>query len=287
MKRRSFFSLLGAGVLLPYGGNGTGTEPAGTTLLTAELRLLGDWRGSASADVSAVIDCMRAACLGDVALLSDRQPEELWVEDRPDRYPAVWLHPDFPATAWVTLVVGPRQWCNLAYQFGHELGHVLGNSWAQDAMPRTPCQWVEEALVEAFALRGLDRMAERWSDAPPFPGDHGYARSIWSYGESIRRDYRAKASDQGMETGFAAWFEERKSLFEREGGIDVAAGAVTTMLDLMEAEPAICADIGALNRWPGRTGVPLADYLDYWQASCAELDAPGRLPLRIRQLAGY
>ena len=287
MERRSFLSLLGAGVLLPYGRNRTATEPTGTSLLTAELHLRGNWRGSAPGDVAAVIECMRAACLGDVALLSDRQPTELWVEDRTDSYPAVWLHPDFPTTAWVTVVVGMREWCNLAYQFGHELGHVLSNSWEQDARPRNPCQWVEEALVEAFTLRGLDRLAERWGQAPPFPDDHAYARSIWSYGEALRRDYRAVASDQGMASGFAAWFEQRKSLFESEGGIDVAAGAVTTMLDLLEAEPAICADIGALNRWSGRTGVPLADYLDQWQASCAELNAPGRLPLRIRQLVGY
>ena len=287
MKRRSFLPLLGAGMMLSVGTRPSRAEAVGDTLLTAGLRLHGDWGGSASADLAAVIECMRAACLEDVALLSDRQPQELWVENRPDGNPAVWLHADLLDTAWVMVVVGTREWCNLAYQFGHELGHVLANSWTEDAMPRNPCQWVEEALVEAFSLRGLGRMAETWSHAPPFPDDQAYARSIWSYREAIRLDYRSDASNQGVDRGLAAWFEARKGLFASQGGIDAAAGAVTTMLELLESDAAMCADIGALNRWPERSGVPLDDYLKYWQASCAELNAPGRLPLRIRQLLGH
>jgi hypothetical protein len=31
--------------------------------------------------------------------------------------------------------------------------------------------------------------------------------------------------------------------------------------------------LGALNRWPGRSSVPIDDYLRLWQASCAELQA--------------
>jgi hypothetical protein len=41
--------------------------------------------------------------------------------------------------------------------------------------------------------------------------------------------------------------------------------------------PRRVTDLGALNRWPERTGVPLEDYLHRWSASCGDLGASGRL----------
>jgi hypothetical protein len=31
---------------------------------------------------------------------------------------ALWIHRE---TAWIIVDIGARDWCNLAYQFGHEL----------------------------------------------------------------------------------------------------------------------------------------------------------------------
>ena len=287
MRRRCFMSLLGIGTVLPSKGAVVHADPHGVTLLTADLELGGDWDGSAPADVAVVIGRMRAACLEGWALLSDRQPERLRVDDRSGSNPSVWLHTDFPATAWINVVVGPRDWCNLAYQFGHELGHVLCNSWEPDASPRNPCQWVEEALVEAFSLRGLARMADGWERAPPFPNDDAYADSVRDYREIILDGHREAARDQRVAEGVGAWFRGRETYFDRHGGLDDARGAVPTMLGLLEGggdDTSVIADLGALNRWPGRSGVPLPDYLDRWEESCAELKAPGRLPMRIRNL---
>jgi hypothetical protein len=277
-------SLLGAGALLPAKGAVVHANSPGVTLLTAELELGGDWAGSAPADVAVVIGRMRAGCLAGVALLSDRQPGRLRVEDRSGGNPSVWLHTDFPATAWINVIVGARDWCNLAYQLGHELGHVLCNSWEPDARPRNPCQWIEEALVEAFSLRGLGRMADGWERAPPFPNDAAYGASIRGYRETILDGHRTVARDQGVAEGIGAWFRAHEAFFDRHGGLDDARGAVPTMLALLEEDAAAIPDMGALNRWPGRSGVPLPDYLDRWGESCAELGASGRLPARIRNL---
>ncbi|TGQ77110.1 MULTISPECIES: hypothetical protein [unclassified Mesorhizobium] len=51
-----------------------------------------------------------------------------------------------------------------------------------------------------------------------------------------------------------------------------------------EAAPDCVEALGALNRWPGRTGIPIAVYLKRWEASCAELQASPRLPVRLRKL---
>ncbi len=277
-------ALLEAGVLVPLGIAVGRANVPGVTLLTANLELGGDWGGSTSTDVAAVIKTMRTACLAGVALVSDRQPEKLRVDDQAGSNPSVWLHSDFPTTAWVVVIVGTRDWCNLAYQFGHELGHVLCNSWEPDAAPRNPCQWIEEALVEAFSLRGLGRMADDWERAPPFPNDNAYAGSIRSYRETILASYRTAAHDQGIAAGFGAWFKAHQAFLDQHGGVDDVRGAVSTMLGLLEGDAGTVADMGALNRWPGRSGVLLPDYLDLWEQSCAELNAPGRLPVRIRDL---
>jgi hypothetical protein len=51
-----------------------------------------------------------------------------------------------------------------------------------------------------------------------------------------------------------------------------------------ERAPENVASVGALNRWPGRSGVPIQDYLHQWEASCAELQVSPALPTRLREI---
>lgn len=263
-----------------------GTHPifACMTLLTAPLELGGRWGRSARADAAAVIERMRRACLAGVVLLSERQPAKLRIDNHAGSNPSIWLHSEEPMTGWIIVIVGTRDWCNLAYQFGHELGHVFGNSWEQDAQPRSPCQWIEEALVEAFSLRGLGLLADEWGRSPPFPNDAAYAGAIRSYRETILSSYRTTAQEEGASADFGTWFRTYEACLSGHGGISVTRGAVSTMLDLLENDLPLVADIGALNRWPERSGVPLHNYLDLWEQSCVALNAPGRLPARLREL---
>ena len=137
------------------------------TLLSAPIEMAGDWDRMIPGSAAKVVERMRAACLADVRLVSDRQPRALRVDEHRSGLPSIWLHPGQAAdTAWIIVDIGERDWSKLAYQFGHELGHVLANSWRPDARPASPCQWIEEALVEAFFdLR--PRPAGRELDARP------------------------------------------------------------------------------------------------------------------------
>lgn len=283
MERRSFLSLFGLGVFLPFKSHAARTSFS-HTVRTAPLELRGEWGGSARADAAVVIERMRKAGLTGVDLRSDRQPQKLRVENAPGIFPSVWLQTRSPNIAWIKVVVGTRDWCNLAYQLGHELGHVLCNSWQSDAKPRNPCQWIEEALVEALSLRGLAILADDWAKTPPFPNDEGYASSIRDYMETIITRYHRIAREQGIGAGFGAWFKAHEAVFSERGGIDSARGAVTTMLAILDSDESIVDDMGALNRWPGRSGVPLADYLTFWERSCVDLKTSGRLPVLLRGL---
>jgi hypothetical protein len=257
---------------------GTSAAPA-ALLASVSIELAGDWGGSPQPAVLRVVTRMREVCLADLSLVSDRQPERLRIDHRAGAQPSVWLHAEPPRTAWIIVSIGGRDWCKLAYQFGHELGHVLCNSWPADARPRTPCQWLEEAMVEAFSLRGLGLLAQSWEHNPPFAGDSAFGQSI--------RDYRRKAilnytPAGGSEIG--PWFRANRRTLEHINGLGVAEGpAIVAIEGVLEADRATIADLGALNRWPGRSSVPLENYLDLWATSCRQLGSPGRLPSWLRK----
>lgn len=224
-----------------------------------------------------------AACLDGIRLVSDRQPEFLRVDDNPSGPPHVWLHADKPRTAVIDVDIGSRAWCQLAYQFGHELGHVMANSWMWGDEPRNPCQWLEEAVVESVSLRGLGRLAASWQRDPPFPHNNAYAADIRAYRANALDADRRLAREQGADAGLAAWFAAHAEFLATHGTVTAAWPAVPSILRLLDEEAAM-ADIGALNRWPERSHLPLPSYLDRWERSCAELGLDAVLPSRLRRL---
>jgi hypothetical protein len=251
------------------------------SLRSAPIELMGTWGESAPGDVLAVLSRMRQACLGGIRLVSDRQPDEIRVDNHTSGTPAVWLHPDHTDMAWLIVDVGPFDWSKLSYQFGHELGHVLCNSWGPDAVPRTPCQWLEESMVEAFSIRGLGVLATSWEESPPFPNDQKFGDAIRRYRQNLIDGYRDKTA---TEANLAEWFRANRSTLEHAAAWD--GPAVVGILHEFEGDKGCVEDLGAVNRWPGRSGVPLADYLRLWLASCAEVRAPGHLPARLKELLG-
>lgn len=297
MRRRDFVTLFAgsaAGSLAPatltqsggWGTSGAATtspHPPATSLLSAPIELAGNWGLMLPRSAEQVVERMRHACLDGVRLVSDRQPTRLRVDERPSGSPAVWLHADGTTMAWIIVDIGERDWSKLAYQFGHELGHVAANSWQADAKPAPPCQWLEEAMVEAFSLRGLGRLAKDWTQNPPFAGDNAFGEAIARYRQDIIDRYTALADGQGFTRDAAVWFADHRSEIEIPGLNPFAQAMSVTILAEYESAPDCVEALGALNRWPGRTGVPIDEYLRRWEASCAELQASPRLPVGVRE----
>jgi hypothetical protein len=295
LRRREFALCLGSTVALTaFHGSSSWSRAAvnasvvtfPASLLYAPIELAGDWGQMLPRAVDLVLERARQACLEDVRLLSDRQPDRLRVDEHSSGPPAIWLHPDGTSLAWIIVDIGERDWSKLAYQFGHELGHVLANSWQADAKPAPPCQWLEEAMVEAFSLRGLGRLALGWKQNPPFAGDNAFGDAIGAYRDNILRDYSALADSQGLTRDTAAWFATNRSAIEAGGLIPYGQAMAHAVLAEYEARPECVEALGALNRWPGRTGIAIRDYLARWEESCAELGASPRLPMRLRALFG-
>jgi len=286
LHRRGFLQLAAALVLFPRLARTAGAaDPStATNLLSAPLALTGDWGASPRQAAAVVITRMREVSLAGVRLLSDQQPDAIWVEAHSSGSPAIWLHAEPRKTAWIIVDIGGRDWCKLAYQFGHELGHVLANSWQSTAKPQPPTQWLEEAMVEAFSLRGQGLLAASWETNPPFAGDAPFAKAIRQYRADIIEGYRKPGQPKpGAE--FAAWFQQNRSVLENGGGLTQAEGpAILAILAELERGPAAVEDLGALNRWPSRSAAPLEQYLGLWRTSCAQIQAPGWLPARLKAL---
>jgi hypothetical protein len=260
-------------------------EPARADLLSAPIAVTGPWAEASPQDAARVVTRMRDVCLAGVRLVSDRQPQRLSVENHASGPPFIWLHTQPPDRAEIGVDVDPRDWCKLAYQFGHELGHVLANSWQWGAAPKPPCQWLEEAMVEAFSIHGLALLAASWGRDPPFPGNAAFAASLHQYRIRTMDGYR-RPGDPPPGQSLAGWFHASRETLDRLNGLYQPEGPmILTLAAAYGRDAALITDIGALNRWPERSAVPIEDYLRLWRKSCAELGAAGRLPaLLAREL---
>jgi len=304
MRRRAFLTMIAgsAAAVVSAGGTSIARPRSGDmaimaellsppieqapTLLSAPIELAGDWGHMLPRAADQVVERMRHSCLDGVRLVSDRQPTRLRVDEHTSGPPAIWLHPDGSTMAWIIVDISERDWSKLAYQFGHELGHVMANSWQPHAKPGPPCQWLEEAMVEAFSLRGLGRLAESWKQNPPFAGDNAFGNAIAQYRQNIVKNYTALADQQGLTKNAAAWFSGHRREIEIPGLNSFAQAASVSILAEYERVPSCVEALGALNRWPGRTGVPINDYFHQWEASCAELQASPALPKYLQGMLG-
>ena len=176
------------------------------TLLSAPIELAGDWGASTPEDALVVLSRTREVCLTGIRLLSDDQPAALRVESRSSGPPHVWLQSS--TRAHVVVDGTARDWGRMAYQFGHELGHVLSNSWQPDSLPLRPSIWLEEALVEAFTLRGLALIADSWEQDPWLPGEAGYSKDLRRYREFLIGGYRNGAA--GSKQWLNGWFADSR-----------------------------------------------------------------------------
>jgi hypothetical protein len=265
----------------------TGFARAGTaSLRSVSLDLSGDWGNSSEATAALVVSRMREVSLSRIALLSDRQPQRLDVDAHTSGYPHIELDHKPTDAAFIAVDVGTRAWAQLAYQFGHELGHVLCNSWAAGSAPQPPCQWLEEAMVEAFSLRGLGRLADSWAREPPIAGSAAYGPAIRTYRDNQVARYRTAAGSEPT-PDLPGWFRANRGALDGMNGLYPVEGpAIVAILGEFEGDSGCVADLGAVNRWPQRSAVPIEQYLRLWQASCAEIKSPGRMPGRLRAMLG-
>ncbi len=168
----------------------------------------------------------------------------------------------------VRLSARDRRWAQFAYQFGHELCHVMSNYGVRaGGGTARRNQWFEEALCETAALFALRAMSRTWRRAAPFPGWEDYAPELRAYAERLASEpHRRLPEGWGAGRWLEAHLERMARDPYRRQDNEVVAGL---MLPLFEEDPGRWAALYALNRHPGDADAELPRYLRHWYRNAA------------------
>jgi hypothetical protein len=169
----------------------------------------------------------------------------------------------------ILLTARDDRWSQYAYQFSHELCHVLSNFDHKERNGEevaTGNQWFEESLCETAALFTLKRLAVAWTQQPPTRNWIGYGPVFASYAERLLAEtHRHLPPTQSL----GEWYAEnqaslRESPYLREKNEVVA----THLLALFEQDPGMWHAISYLNADRSSAAKGFANYLADWQAAC-------------------
>lgn len=155
-------------------------------------------------------------------------------------------------------------WSQYAYQFSHELTHVLcGFKKVEPNSP--PNAWFEESICMMASLFTMRQMAETWKTKPPYPNWKDYAPALKSYADDVmaRPEHQLKSGQT-----LAAWYKENEDSLRKTGGGDRQKQSVVAnvLLRLFEHEPEMWPSIGYLN--VKKTGdSSFKTYMDAWHDS--------------------
>ena len=156
-------------------------------------------------------------------------------------------------------------WCQFAYQFSHELCHVMSN---YECLREGPNGWFHEAICELASVFTLRRMAERWLTCPPFPGRSDYAKSLASYAEDLlSQDERRLPTGMTLST----WLQSEEEGLRQDRYLrDKNALVAYSLLLTFESDP---TGWNAVSRLPDSSAT-LKRYLLEWHASVESADKP-------------
>jgi hypothetical protein len=147
-------------------------------------------------------------------------------------------------------------WAQYAFQFAHELGHVLcGYEELQ-----TGHLWLEESLCELSSLYTLRSMAEAWKTKPPYSNWKDYAKHLHAYAQKRIDEHPLPAGKT-----LAEWYRDNAEALtanatDRERNTVVAAA----LLPLFEKEPAHWAAVHYLNVKKPKARQTLPERLQNW-----------------------
>ena len=167
--------------------------------------------------------------------------------------------------------VRDTRWDQFAYQFAHELCHVLADSEHRDREQEGAArsnQWFEEALCEVVSLFTLRRMAERWASAPPHAHWRGYAPAFREYLERLMAEPHRSLSGAGS---LAKWYEGEHAALSRNPYLREKNELVSAVLfPLFERDPESLGSVAYLNADGAISTGSLGVYLEGWYLCCPD-----------------
>jgi hypothetical protein len=230
----------------------------------------GDWGSAAPADIRSVLHSTAAA------LLADGLPAPALIRVVPSAAGPRVLFERGPRGEYVVEISArDRRWARFAYQFGHELCHIVSHfehKPAQGGRGIAPNQWFEEALCEAASIATLRRLATQWETDPPHPHWGAYAPAFLEFAEALASETH-RTLPEGM--SLAQWYEETaETLRDHPYHRNHNEAAAAALLPLFESTPGSWSSLDYLNRDAGAVPGSLAEYLAGWYRAAPERHRP-------------
>ena len=147
-------------------------------------------------------------------------------------------------------------WAQYAFQFGHELCHVLCRFDEGDRGNL----WFEESICEAASLYVLQSMADEWQTRPPYPNWRSFAPKLAEYAKT-------RLAERKLPVGksLTQWYREEAAALRADpvnrDRNRVVAGA---LLGMFEKSPEHWAAIACLNQGKAEGGMTFQAYLQNW-----------------------
>ena len=173
-----------------------------------------------------------------------------------------------------------NSWPQYAYQFAHELCHVITNF---DQVKKHKYKWFEESLCEMASLYVLYRMAEDWCPNPPsdINGSLWFARDFAQYAREVQNGFCVPPREE-----LPGWLESNIHSMGKEDTLRDLNGIVAvSLLKFFQNDPSLWLDCTRLNHWDAHSNSSFREYLDSWEA-CLERDLTmsSRTPTIMRML---
>jgi len=244
------------GIILLAGAVAPAQEPARDPL---EIRVADDgWGDADPVDIRKVLESAGKALLAQVPDL--KLPP---IEVSRSRKGPITLFERGPRGEFrVRLDVEGRSWAQFAFQFGHEICHIVCGCVDHP----NPDLWFEESLCEASSLYVLGRMAEGWKARPPYANWKSYAPALQKY-----RDDRLAQQQLPEGTSLAEWFREKEAILRKDAHQRPLNGIVAVaLLPMFEAAPGNWAALASLNAVRGDGARSFPRYLGDWSRSAPE-----------------
>ncbi len=161
----------------------------------------------------------------------------------------------------INLSAKDRYWCQYAFQFSHELGHLICKTTGGDQTN----QWFEESLCEAASLFALLELSKSWDQNPPNPAWGNYAKEFKNY-----RTDRIKTSGYPENFQLPSWWKKNRFKLSQNANLRKQnLWVAIELLPLIEKDPnSAWSACEWLNHSQSEHTKPFEIYLKNWKLAC-------------------
>ncbi len=219
----------------------------------------GDWGNVKTEEIKVVLESTARVFLSYSTVLKNKKISVYKTSAAPKIY-----YKKLKSGAYrINISAKSRFWCQYAFQFAHELGHLICQTRSGDSSNN----WFEESICEAASLFALEKMADSWKNSPPYSNWKSYGIEFKRY----RMD-RIKNSAYPENLDLSSWWRQNRSLLSKNSNLRKQnLWVALEILPLIEKNPKIAwGTFECLNDSKNKNKKSFRKYLSDWKTACPD-----------------